>query len=163
MEYSFFIWFTGRKEGSLCKGNNNLVIPSKSLDVRTVNLNVENSQKGIEFKKTFKIWKGVKSKQADPVSSGIQIKQLISSIPGVRAKHVDLLLPEYLTAILNNAQVVKLKHPSLLPSTFPNRNPSQVSFDMDSIDDDSFLSDSDRESVSRLKFFSSDSHVSKKK
>jgi hypothetical protein len=52
---------------------------------------------------------------------------------------VTLLSPEYLTAALNNAQVVKKKHPSLLPSFFPNRNPSQVSSNIDSIDDDTFL------------------------
>jgi hypothetical protein len=52
---------------------------------------VENSQKGIELKKTFKIRKGVKSKQADPapskviskkadpVSSKIRFKQCTSS------------------------------------------------------------------------------------
>jgi hypothetical protein len=125
------------------KGNNNLAILSRSSDVRAVNLNVENSQKGMEFKKINKIRKGVKPKQSDFVSSEVKLKQLTSSFPGVRAKQVDQLSREYLTATLNNAQVVKIKHPSLLLSTFPNRNPSHVSSNIDSIDDDSLFSDSD--------------------
>jgi hypothetical protein len=145
------------------KGNNTLAILSESSDAKVTVLNVENSQKGMKFKKTFKIQKGIKSKQADPVSSKIQLKQLTSSFPGVRAKHVDLLPPEYLTAILNNAQVVKIKHPSLLPSSLPTRNPSQVSSNSDSIDFVGFLSNSDHESEFASEFFSSDSHVSEEK
>jgi hypothetical protein len=62
------------KKIAYVKGNNTLAILSASSDAGVAVLNVENPQKGLEFKKTFKIRKGVKSKQADPVSSGIQLK-----------------------------------------------------------------------------------------
>jgi hypothetical protein len=58
----------------------------------------------------------------------------------VRSKQVDLLSPEYLTAKLNNERVINIKHPSLLPRSKSNRNPSQVSSSITSNDEDSFLS-----------------------
>jgi hypothetical protein len=88
------------------KGNNSMAIPSISSDNRAVIPTLSNIQKGIDLKKITKSQKGVRSKQ------------------------LDLLPPKYLTARLNNAQVVKIKHPSLLPSTFPHKNLSQVSCDM---------------------------------
>jgi hypothetical protein len=90
-------------------------------------------------------------------------KKAIKIRKGVKSKHVDLLSPEYLTARLNNIKVVKVKHPSLLPSSKPNRNPSQVSSSVTSNDEDSFLSDSNCDSKSDSSVFSSDSHVSEEK
>jgi hypothetical protein len=81
----------------------------------------------------------------------------------VRSKQVDLLSSEYLTAKLNNERVINVKHPSLLPRSKPNRNPSQVSSSMSSNDEDSFLSDSDNNSKSDSSVFSSDTHVSEEK
>jgi hypothetical protein len=63
-----------KKKVAYVKGNNNLAVPSTSSDDKTVNLNVENSQKGMEFKKRIKIQKGIKPKQADPVSSEVKLK-----------------------------------------------------------------------------------------
>jgi hypothetical protein len=97
------------------------------------------SKQSLESKKTFKFSKGVKSKQ------------------------LDLLSPEYLTARLNNEKVINIKHPSLLPRSKPNRNPSQVSSSISSNDEDSLLSDSNNDSKSDSSVFSSDTHVSEKK
>jgi hypothetical protein len=141
------------KKVAYVRGNNNndLTIPSTSSDFDTSILNEGNSQKGIKIKKTIKIRKGGNSKQAIPVSSGVKTKQ------------VELLPPEYFTAILNNTQVVKIKHPSLLPTAFPKRNPSKVSLNSDSNINDSLFSDSDHDSESNSEVFSSDSHVSEEK
>jgi hypothetical protein len=54
------------------------------------------------------------------------LKDLVQLPRRVRCKQVDLLPPEYLTAKLNNERVVNIKHPSLLPRSKPDRNPSQV-------------------------------------
>jgi hypothetical protein len=82
---------------------------------------------------------------------------------GVKSKQLDLLWPEYLTARLNNIKVVKVKHPSLLPSSLLNRNPYQVFSSGNSNNEDSFLSDSNSDSKSDSSVFSSDSHVSEEK
>jgi hypothetical protein len=81
------------------EGNNWLATPL----VSSINENgypiLDNPKQSTEPKKVIKIRKAVKSKQ------------------------LDLLSPEYLTARLNNTKVVKVKHPSLLPSFLSNRNP----------------------------------------
>jgi hypothetical protein len=97
------------------------------------------------------------SKQIIESKKGIKIQN------GVKSKQVDLLSPEYLTARLNNFKVVKVKHPSLLPFSIPNRNPSQVSPSAISNDEDSFLFDLNSDLKSDSSVFSSDSHVSEEK
>jgi hypothetical protein len=93
----------------------------------------------------------------------MESKKIIEIRKGVRSKQLDLLPPEYLIARLNNAKVINVKHPSLLPFSKPNRNPSQVSSSVSSNDEDSFLSDSNSDSKSDLSVFSSDDHISEEK
>jgi hypothetical protein len=93
----------------------------------------------------------------------LESKKVIKIPKGVKSKQLDLLSPEYLTARLTNSKVVKIKHPSFLPHSKPNRNHYQVSPSIPSNDEDSFLSDSDNNLKSDSSVFSSDSHVSEEK
>jgi hypothetical protein len=90
----------------------------------------------------------------------LESRKIIRSSKGVKSKQLDLLPPEYLTAKLNNEKVINVKHPSLLPRSKPNRNPSQVSSSISSNDEDILLSDSNSDSKSDPSVFSSDSHMS---
>jgi hypothetical protein len=93
----------------------------------------------------------------------LESKRLFKSSKGIKSKQLGLLSPEYLIARLNNERVINIKHPSLLPRSKPNRNPSQVSSSITSNNEDSLLSDSNRDSESDSSVFSSGSHVSEEK
>jgi hypothetical protein len=153
---SSFSYTTLSKDGISSEIISNLSLPSSISSITSPKvINLTNVKENI-----FNNGEGVGNSNSKQF---LESRKIFKSSKGVKSKQLDLLSPEYLTAKLNNEKVINVKHPSLLPRSKPNRNPSQVSSYISSNDEISLFSDSNSDSKSDSSVFSLDSHVSEEK